>query len=224
MLLVEKTHMKKDFYMKKLTIVFILLAILTSCTPEEIEQAMSTCTNLGEECLVNVPVEGQIELTYEDPKFSNYTEDQKIKMRRALAKLKIAINSEEFKKRVLNFKYLGNNEFVDNKGLTNEEIYQKIMEGEEELLPGVDHTMNLSFSMYYSIKKVVGYTVPTDLTIYTNSKYFNTATDGAVAGNAVHEWMHKIGFDHSYYNNSARPYSVPYAIGDIIEDLVNALQ
>ena len=33
----------------------------------------------------------------------------------------------------------------------------------------------------------------------------------------MHEWLHKIGFEHSYYNNSDRPYTVPYAIGEIVE-------
>jgi hypothetical protein len=35
----------------------------------------------------------------------------------------------------------------------------------------------------------------------------------------MHEWLHKLGFGHSYYYSTSRNYSVPYGIGKIMMDL-----
>ena len=162
-------------------------------------------------------------LNYVFKELSGFNQEQDIKIREVLKRVKLVINSEEFKQRVLNHEFQGTKTFVDNAGLTNEEIYQKIMDGEEMLIPGVNHTMDLSLTMYYTNNSTVGYTYADTTMVWMNSKFFNSYTYGEAGGNVVHEWTHKLGFEHSYYNDYARPYSVPYAIGTIIEDLIDTM-
>ena len=154
-------------------------------------------------------------------KLMKFDETQEAKMREALIRLKRIVNSELFKERVLAHTYNGEQRFVDNDGLTNEEIYYKIMEGAETLLPDVDREMDLDIELYYSSRNVVGYTYPNVLQIWVNKKYFNTNSYGAVAANVIHEWTHKLGFGHAYNRTSSRPYSVPYGVGTIMKELVN---
>lgn len=157
----------------------------------------------------------------------DFSLEQELKMRKALERLRLVVNSIEFKERVLAHTYAGKKQFKDNKGLSNEEIYLRIMEGAETLSRDgdggnvADGEIDLDIELYYSRKNVVGYTYPNVLQIWVNTKYFTTNSLGAVAANVIHEWTHKLGFTHSFNNNSSRPYSVPYGIGSIIKLLVN---
>lgn len=159
----------------------------------------------------------------------DFSAEQEEKMMSALERLKLVVNSVEFKERVLAHTYAGSKQFVDNDGLSNEEIYLKIMEGAETLSRDgdggniADGEIDLDIELYYSSKNVVGYTYPNVLQIWVNTKYFNTNSLGAVAANVIHEWTHKLGFEHSYYSNSSRPYSVPYGIGSIVKELINTM-
>jgi hypothetical protein len=141
------------------------------------------------------------------------------KVMKAISIIKTVIRSKEFKDRVLNFSYAGKKAFVDNGGLSNEEIYQKLLDGSEELDPGIDHEMDLDLELYYSRKKTVGYTKPDALRIWMNSKFFNVYSPSEVSGNIFHEWVHKLGFNHAFYHSVSRDSSVPYALGYLIEEL-----
>lgn len=152
-------------------------------------------------------------------KLEGFNETRTIKMNKAIKLLKKVVNGIEFKRRVLEHKYRGETTFVENDNLSNSEIFDKIMKGSEEQLVGENKTIDLIVHLYYSSKNVVGYTYPSKLDIYVNRKYFDPNSLSKVAANLMHEWMHKLGFGHSYYYNSARPYSVPYAIGTMIKDI-----
>jgi hypothetical protein len=153
----------------------------------------------------------------------NFTTDQEKKMRDAVERIKIVINSTDFKERVLAHTYNGQKTFVENEGLSNEEIYEKIMDGAEVLNPVVDNMMDVDVTMYYKATSTVGYTYPDTNRTWVNSRFFNGYTAGQVSSNVVHEWTHKLGFGHSYYNNSSRPYTVPYGVGSIISELVDSM-
>ena len=153
----------------------------------------------------------------------NFTTEQEAKMLDAVERIKIVINSIDFKERVVGHTYNGKRTFVDNNGLTNEEVYQKIMEGAEELVPEIDEEMDVDVTMYYKRTSTVGYTYPDTTKTWVNSRFFNGYTPGQVAANVTHEWTHKIGFGHAFRSNPSRPYSVPYAIGSIIEELVESM-
>lgn len=153
----------------------------------------------------------------------NFTSEQERKMLDAVERIKIVINSMDFKDRVLAHTYNGKRTFVDNNDMTNEEIYQKIMDGAEILLPKVDEFMEVDVTMYYKRSSTVGYTYPDTTRTWVNSRFFNGYTPGQVAANVTHEWTHKLGFGHDFKSTPSRPYSVPYAIGTIIEDIVDGM-
>jgi hypothetical protein len=150
---------------------------------------------------------------------SSFTGSQVDKLETAESLIEKVISSEEFKDRVLNFKHNGKKGFVDNKGLSNAQIYKKIIEGSETLTPGVDNEMDLSVDVFRANSITVGYTVPSQLKIWMNSKYLNANKPYKVTTNMVHEWLHKMGFHHSKARTATRKYSVPYAIGYMVANL-----
>lgn len=139
--------------------------------------------------------------------------------------LENVLNTEEFKQKVLHFTYLGEETFVQNNGYTNLEVYNLIMAGAEQFpkQTPINHLMDLYTELYYGSSGVIGYTNPSVPTIYMNNYYFSSYSPNEIAGNLMHEWLHKLGFDHDYNSTTRRPYSVPYAIGYIIDDLTAKL-
>lgn len=149
----------------------------------------------------------------------DFNADHETKVYQAFDIIKRVVATDEFKKRVLNKTFNGKKTYVDNNGLTNEQIYKKILEASEKLTPGKNNTMDLSLATYFTNDPVIGYTMPNIKTIYMNRRYLTNFQPNEVAMNIFHEWLHKVGFKHSYENNSARPHSVPYAVGYIMRDL-----
>jgi hypothetical protein len=150
---------------------------------------------------------------------TKFNSNDEAKVVKALMIIKKVVRTKEFKDRVLGFTYGGKKSFVDNGGLTNQEIYQKLLDGSEVLNPGIDSQMDLDLELYYSSRSTVGYTYPNVLKIWMNTKYFNVYTPAQVAGNVFHEWTHKLGFDHASSYSVSRDSSVPYALGYLIAEL-----
>ncbi len=155
----------------------------------------------------------------ENVTFVNATATQETKLRKALAIIKDVVATEEFRNKILNHTYGGAKTFVDNGGFTNAQIYQKILDGAETLQNTKDNEMDMEVELYYAATSTVGYTYANSKRIWVNTKFFNTYTPAGVAHNLFHEWLHKLGFSHSSSYNSARPYSVPYAIGDMVGEI-----
>lgn len=65
---------------------------------------------------------------------------------------------------------------------------------------------------YYTMKRVLGYTIPGKNKIWINRKYMLTWNQCDLASLLGHESSHKIGYGHSYYATKERPFSVPYSI------------
>lgn len=151
----------------------------------------------------------------------DFSSTQAQKMDEAIDKLVEIVNSETFKQRVLNHTYNGVLSFVDNKGLTNLQVYQKLMQGSETLNPAIDSEMDIDITLYYSNNSTVGYTYPNSERIWVNDKFFRSNSLGRVAANIIHEWTHKLGFDHDYNRTTRRNYSVPYGIGTIVQQLID---
>lgn len=152
---------------------------------------------------------------------SGFERDQEDKIHDAFELIKRVIATDEFKKKVLNKTYNGKKQYVDNDGLTNVQIYKKLLEASEKLSPGKNNTMDLHLASYYEGANVIGYTKPSIKTIYVNTRYLDKSsfTTNEVAMNVTHEWLHKLGFKHSYEKTASRAHSVPYAIGYIMRDL-----
>jgi hypothetical protein len=151
--------------------------------------------------------------------YMNLTATQKTKYNKAVALVKKVVATEAFRNKILNYTYLGKKQFADNKGRTNAQIYQSILDGAEALKPVKNNTMDLGVKMYTQASSVVGYTNPSITYINVNTKFFNTYATNQVAGNLFHEWLHKLGYGHDASATAKRPYSVPYAVGYMIRDL-----
>lgn len=147
----------------------------------------------------------------------------------AIKLVNTVVNSAAFKDRVLNFTYNGEKAFVQNNGMTNEQIYNYLMAGAEKYpKQGVedqlmDYELELYTPKWYQSKNVIGYTNQNVLTIWINRTIYQKTEIYRIAMNLVHEWVHKMGFDHDSNSTARRPSSVPYAVGYIVRDLGQAL-
>lgn len=215
--------------MKNISIMLFLI-FLISCNKETAPIVNSDCQLPSEaigndsdlrECII--PARHPAANMQINPRFRDFTSVQEDKMYSALERLEIILNSKEFRDRVINHTYNGKKTFVDNKGLSNEEIYDVIMEGAEVLNSVVDSELDIDITLYFSNNSVVGYTYPNSERIWVNNKFFSQNSYGKVAGNVAHEWTHKIGFGHDFNRTSSRQYSVPYAVGGIVSDLVDSM-
>lgn len=153
----------------------------------------------------------------------NFNPAQEAKLSKAVELIKQVIRTDEFRTRVLNHTYKGKKTFVDNGGFTNEEIYQKIIDGSETMNPGKNHTMDVELELYHQATTTIGYTYPDTTRIWMNTKYFDKYTPVEVSDNLTHEWLHKLGFAHASSYSKERDFSVPYAIGYLMEELAAKL-
>lgn len=152
-------------------------------------------------------------------KFINTTATQQAKFDQAIELIKKVVATEEFRTKILNHTYGGKKTFVDNGGHSNAQIYQKILEGAEKLIPAKNNTMDMEVELYYADNSTVGYTYPNSKRVWVNRKFFTSNTVGRVAANLFHEWLHKIGFGHAVSYSTSRDYSVPYAIGRMMTSI-----
>lgn len=156
-------------------------------------------------------------------KITGFSKEGLIKLQEAFTLLEEVVNSEEFKDRVINFKNSrGLRSFASNNGLTNEEIYEKFMEGRETLQMDTPGEMNFYLQLYNKPwSKVIGYTSQNTNVIHINWKFFRNFEPHEVASNLAHEWTHKIGFGHkSAKEHDSAPYAIGYIITDIAEKTV----
>ena len=63
---------------------------------------------------------------------------------------------------------------------------------------------------------VIGYTQ--NGVIYTYSNSFDAMSDAELSGHIIHEWAHFIGHSHSLKVNSVTLQSLPYMIGEYVEE------
>lgn len=152
-----------------------------------------------------------------------FTTAQEDKIRAASELIKKVIASDEFKRSILNHQFSGKKTFNDNEGLSNAQIYKKIIEGSEMLNPGVDNQMDLSLEVYRAANNTVGYTYPSELRVWMNERFLNANRPYSVTTNMVHEWLHKLGFQHAVSATPTRKYSVPYAVGYLVRSLAKKL-
>ncbi len=213
--------------LRTFSFIFIFL-FLTSCGKGGgTDSTGKALTNLSDEELIIspiVPVEAQ---TFEiEAEMVGFNREQEDKITRAFDLIKQVIAMDEFKKKVINKSYRGKKEFVDNGGLSNSQIYRRMIEGSELLNPGKDNAMDLQLESYFASENVIGYTKPSIKTIFVNTRYLNRASFqiSEVAMNITHEWLHKLGFKHDFKNTPSRSHSVPYAIGYIMSSLAKTIE
>jgi hypothetical protein len=158
----------------------------------------------------------------------NFRDSDKEKLYRAVEVLREVINSKELKEQILNHKFKDDTTFHQNNNMTNLEIYNHLMTGAENLKPDADRVMNFDLTLYRSKNpwsSVKGYTLPDTMRIWLNKKFYRRTswTPVDIAANMAHEWIHKMGFGHDFNYNSDRPFSVPYAIGDLVGKVARSM-
>lgn len=152
----------------------------------------------------------------------NFNAEQEDKVLAAADMIRKIVASEEFKNRILNYSYNGKKGFAYT-DMTNAQVYKALIEGSEKLNPGTDNTMNLDLEVYTAQTIVVGYTMPSIMKVFMNSKYLNQNNPAEVTTNMMHEWLHKLGFKHPAEKTATRKYSVPYAIGYLVRELARKM-
>jgi|GEM_PF-1465111 len=157
--------------------------------------------------------------------YGNLDSSQAAKVDQAVQLLDEVMNSAEFKTRVENFTYSGTLQFVQNNGLTNAQIYDTLMAA-AELYPSAtqangvaDIQVKIYYPPWYSVTSAIAFTSTTDAYLNIYDSYFSSSSIPALAETLIHEWTHKLGFEHDYDSTARRPYSVPYGIGGIVYDL-----
>jgi hypothetical protein len=161
-------------------------------------------------------------LTVVGEKLTGFNSTAMTRVTKAFKLIEQVVNSEEFKERILNFKNTkGVRAFASNNGMTNEQIYETFMAGRETLLQDTPGEMNFYLRVYNAWwSRVIGYTSADTNTISMNWKFHKNYTAANMTGNLVHEWVHKIGFDH---RSAGEHDSAPYAIGYIVEEMARKL-
>lgn len=149
---------------------------------------------------------------------SGFTQSREEKYNAAVAMTKKVVATEAFRKAVLNHKYNGVKSFA-NTTKSNAAVYQSILDAAEKLQPAKNNTMDVGVKMYYEDNSVVGWTNGSITYFNVNRKFFDNYDINEVAGNLMHEWLHKLNYGHDSSATARRPYSVPYAVGYMIRSI-----
>lgn len=175
-------------------------------------------------CLLSSTAEAQQGLRFRLVWGPSYRQEEFFRTDSALRRAAEVMNGGRFRERVLNFEHDGIPAFVDNNGLSNQEILEAIYRAEEVGYAGetgvgeIHHdVIDIAFCTWRS---AIGFTSPGTEWITTYRCKYNRLSDASLAGHLVHEWLHKLGFGHDFRRTPTRPYSVPYAIGSIVEELL----
>jgi hypothetical protein len=156
---------------------------------------------------------------------------QSVKFYKAVSLLDEILNSDEFKRRVISYirsdgnrMYQKNLMWSDSKNrLSNEDVYNIIMDGNERMIQNTLGEMNLNsyvkkcnpFMSRVSVwcRKVIGSTSPGQSKwIKLNWKFYKKFEINQMVANLTHEWLHLLGFLHG--NKNMRE-AVPYVVGSI---------
>lgn len=168
-------------------------------------------------------------------KAENYQGESLERLKQAIQLLEKIINSDEFKKVVLEFKTHiegGTFHFIrkEKRGLrvrtiklkrySNAEVLEKILSGNSQHKNIIELKLKMEFG---SDGDVVGYKKSGSSTIHTYEKFVISMSLVRFAAHLIHEYCHIIGFEHSSsskYDKLRDCYSVPYAIHKMLKKLL----
>lgn len=97
-----------------------------------------------------------------------------------------------------------------------DKVLAKMLSGAEDLKPEADGIADGTVEVGNQ-RGVVGWTNELTLKEWLSKWFLDTASVAEQAGNRAHEYMHKLGFDHPFRSTWDRPYSAPYALGDLTQ-------
>lgn len=171
---------------------------------------------------------------------SGYIAPEHIKKLNAAAVLcERVVNDPEFKEKICGFKWSVSYRvgffrrkwvtesgvgFRMSEGLDAAGVYAEIEKGDELQKGAKDGEIDIIVNVDYPGKRgILGWTTPTIVNQYISGWFLEDAEIWEIVGNFIHEWMHKIGFDHEYRSTVLRPFTVPYAVGEIAEAIAKRL-
>lgn len=206
---------------------FLFLGLITGCGKKKDREVCDmVCEAL--EFTIEAPSDGSLpaEATSFRTNLSlvNFDLLEREKVLAAALLIEKIIATEEFRDRIFEHTVGGKKTFSNNNGLTNKQIYDRILLGAETLFPVKNNAMDVELELIYEDSTTVGYTYPSSTRIWMNRKYFERYTTREVAANLMHEWLHKLGFDHAHSPTPERSTSVPYAVGYLIRNLALELE
>ncbi len=212
--------------MKNFIYLFILFALVSCGKPDGGESCNSMACEASYFTLSTTdtgPVPPEALLFDTNLTLIQFSATDREKIENAADLVKRIVMTQDFKDAVVGFTYNGEKKFVDNNGLTNLQIYDRIIIAAERLTPAKNYVLDAEIQLYYEDSSTIGYTYPSTSRIWMNTKYFDRYSAYQVAGNLTHEWLHKMGFTHASAATASRPYSVPYAVGYIVRSLAGEL-
>lgn len=181
----------------------------------------------------------KIEKKYFDVKTSK-SKRYWVKKRRdiAFSVLSEIVNSKEFKTMVISYErdvkvgkytiksrsyaknYLWKN---SSQNLTNEQIYDVLMRGDEKMRVNTLGEMNINSRINRKLgPNTIGATSPATSAFMTmNWAFYKNFNSYEMASNVVHEWTHLLGFLHG--ENSTKHQEVPYVVGAIVKELARKI-
>lgn len=152
---------------------------------------------------------------------SGFNPSRMEKVTRAMEAIVAVVKTQAFKDAVLSFKNKnGELRFNENRGLSNQQIYELLVSGAERLRPVADQTMDLNLIWYRKNNDTVGYTYASSDRTWINGRFHDGYTIPQMSRNLFHEWTHKMGFGHKSRSSSVRRWTVPYGLGRKMEELV----
>jgi len=149
---------------------------------------------------------------------------QKKKLEQAFKLMERVLNSEEFKQKVIGYvaKFSDKREYTGSNGLSNEQVYEHLMTGQEISMMDTEGEVNLYVTKYHRFwSRVIAWTNPrTDNFIHVNWRFYKRFSVDEMVSNLVHEWVHLMGYFHVSQNDSD---SVPYGVGRIAGEVAKNL-
>lgn len=215
--------------LKKLISMFLVLGLFTACQPAQQNDQGSLSNNSTTQDLNTptpttadadpVPVEAT---TFEtDIRAEGLSADQEMDVEKAAEIIKKVVASQEFKDRVLNHTVNGVKTFLNNNGLSNEEIYQKILEAAESDNLAKDNVMELEFELIpqkTTLRTRIYQIISGIKKIFFFLNLFQNTTPAGVAQQLFQQWLGKIGFALPE-SSSSENFSVQTAVAKIIGEL-----
>lgn len=145
------------------------------------------------------------------------------RLRRVIHRLELVINSKQFEEMVLSHKVDGDLFFYENRNLSNYQIYNMVMLGQETIGNDIDLEWDISFHSSYLLMNpsTIAYVTNLSNTINYNAAFMDQ-DDSQHAKVICHEYIHLMGFNHDSYPMIEHIYTAPYAIGDICQYLYSS--
>lgn len=182
---------------------FLVLLLVLACSQAPVKVEAPSTTGAP---TTNVTVQSSGEKPYLSvTRCTNCTPDQWKRIQDATVKVNKVVKGQCFRsgmeKRAL----------IQTNGKTPSQVVDSLVSAD----------IRIETEMYYTIKRVLGYTIEGYDKEWLNRKYMMSWNVCDLASLLAHETAHKVGYGHDYYSTARRPYSVNYSINAIYDGVKN---